>query len=474
MPLVSTSFARLQPCFAIALLLLASTTPAFAQKKPPLANPNAPKLSDLASQADRERFKLPVFEEGKITTAGIRKIEGKHLTIYTDVPDSPGVAELQTVFEAALPLWERYFGWPAGKLDDWKIVGCLIQDKERFLGSGLLPNNLPDFANGYARGSQFWWNEQPSDYYRRHLMLHEATHMVMDRFLGGMGPIWYMEGIAELISTHRWENNKLELAIMPPNRESVPYWGRVKMIRDGYAEQKAFSLQSIFRINPNEHFRPEMYGWAWGAATFLSEHPQTKEPFQNLLANTADRSIDFSLAFEKEIEPHIAQTNEDWQLFVADCDYGYDVARSVIVRSEVHPLPIAGESITLQTDRGWQSSGIQLKAGQEVEVRAKGRYKLRKETKPNEGMLNADWPCEPNGITIRYHRGLPLGTLLVAVGDQPASANSITPLAKPEAVGLAKKLSSTADGTLYFCINEPSSGLHDNEGTVQINVQPAK
>jgi len=470
------SFTR-NVCWCLLLLglgLASDGQVAWGQKKPPK---EGPKIADLLAQGEKERFRLPVWDEAKVEAAGIRKIESKHLIILTDVPSSPAVDSLPEVFEAALPLWEKYFSLPAGTTQTWKVVGCLIQDKERFVATELLPSNIPDFANGYARGSQFWWNEQPSDYYRRHLMLHEGTHMVMDRFLGGMGPIWYMEGIAELVSTHRWEEGKLQLAITPANRESVPYWGRVKMIRDGFAEQKAYTLGNIFRINPNEHFKPEMYGWTWGAATFLSQHPDTKEAFGKLYLNSADRSIDFSLNFEKEIADVLPQVEEDWQVFVANCDYGYDVQRSVILRQEAKPLPAAGTTINVLANRGWQSSGIKIPAGQEVTIKAQGRYIVhdpKVSAEADDSGKKANWPCEPGGITIRYHRGQPLGMLLVAIGDLAPGKQLLTPLAKPQPIGLGGTVQAEHEGTLYFCINEPSSGLHDNSGQLQVTIKGSK
>ena len=86
----------------------------------------------------------------------------------------------------------------------WRMTGFLMKDKARFAERGLLPGDLPPFAHGYSRGRNLWLYEQPSDYYRRHLLLHEGTHGFMNTILGGCGPPWYMEGMAELLGTHRW------------------------------------------------------------------------------------------------------------------------------------------------------------------------------------------------------------------------------------------------------------------------------
>ena len=105
----------------------------------------------------------------------------------------------RAVFDAAVPLWCEYFGVEPAKVADWKIVGYVIQDKERFAGAGFIRRSLPDFPNGFSQGSQLWLYDQPSGYYRRHLLLHEGTHCFMYRWLGGTGPPWYMEGMAELL-----------------------------------------------------------------------------------------------------------------------------------------------------------------------------------------------------------------------------------------------------------------------------------
>src|SRR5262249_1903118 len=157
------------------------------------------------------------------------------------------IDELPQVFDAAVPLWCDYFGAAAAEMADWKIVGSVMKDKDRFIGAGLYPENLPEFPNGYNLGSQVWVYDQKSDYYRRHLLLHEGTHAFMLRWLGGAGPPWYMEGMAELLGTHRWEGGQLTLGIMPASKEEVPYWGRVKIVKDGAAARSGTSTLDIIK-----------------------------------------------------------------------------------------------------------------------------------------------------------------------------------------------------------------------------------
>ena len=143
-------------------------------------------------------------DDARAAAAGIRKLPGKRLTLYTDLA-GPEIDRLPAVFEQAFPQWCRYFKVKEGDQADWHMTGFLMKDKARFVAAGLLPDDLPPFEHGYSRGHDLWLYEQPSDYYRRHLLLHEGTHGFMNTVLGGCGPPWYMEGMAEYLATHRWQ-----------------------------------------------------------------------------------------------------------------------------------------------------------------------------------------------------------------------------------------------------------------------------
>jgi hypothetical protein len=422
-------------------------------------------LNDLINQANAAEFRLPLIHETRTAAAGIRKLTGKHLTIYTDVPAAPAIEELPHVFDLAVPQWLEYFELDEKTVSDWMVVGYLMKDKERFTGAGLLPDNVVVTADrGFQRGSEFWWYDQPGDFYRRELMLHEGTHAFMMRHLGGMGPPWYAEGMAEYLGTHRLKEEKLTLGYNPRTKEEVPYWGRVKIIKDEYAASRGMLLTDVFDYGPQAHLKNEPYGWCWGAALFLDNHPLTQKAFRKLKGAAGDRSTDFSRNFLSALEADWPAINEDWQLFIVNIDYGYDVARAAIVRkTEVAPLPAAGATVTVAADRGWQSSGFAVESGKTYQLTASGRYQLAKAPQP--------WPCEPGGITIHYHRGKPLGMLVAAIGDVKLERDTITPLAKPTAVGTLAEITPIFAGTLYLSINEAAGGLADNEGTLTVKIE---
>jgi len=59
---------------------------------------------------------------------------------------------------------------------------------------------------------------QPSEYYSRHLIIHEATHqfhMLAKTGNQGAGPRWYSEGLAEYFANHNWDGKTLLTGVVP-------------------------------------------------------------------------------------------------------------------------------------------------------------------------------------------------------------------------------------------------------------------
>jgi hypothetical protein len=418
-------------------------------------------------------------DDARAAAAGIRKVPGKRLTLYTDLPAGRDIDELPAVFEQALPQWCAYFGVKQSDHPDWHMTGFLMKDKARFVQAGLLPGNLPPFLHGYSRGQLLWLYEQPSEYYRRHLLLHEGTHGFMFSILGSAGPPWYMEGLAELMSTHRWRDGRLTLGTMPRDREEVPEWGRIRIIQNAVAERRALRLKTVIEFPPSAHRETEPYAWCWAAATLLDRHPRYQKRFRQL--GQYVRDSDFNQRFYKLFESDWQQLCEEWQLMVANMEYGYDVVRSAVDFTPGKPLEKVGTA-TIAADRGWQNSGLRLEGGQKYRLTASGRYQVAKSSpRPLAGEGQGEredetskiWWCEPGGVTIRYYQGRPLGILLAAVRpDQPA-AGSTSALLKPTVIGLGAALSPSESGTLFLKINDPAGELDDNVGELRVEVRPA-
>lgn len=432
---------------AIVAVALAAA-PAFAQKP-------YPNLKPMAVDAERAQAN------------GLRKIEGKHLTLWTDVPSSPAVDGLPAAFDAAVPQWAAYFGVDRTLWPDWRMIGFLIADKAKFKAAGVIPETIPQFINGYSIGYELWMNEQPTDYYRRHLLLHEGTHGFMNTVLGSCGPPWYMEGNAELLGTHRWQDGKPTLGYMPRNREEVDQLGRVKLIHDDVAAGRYRAVGDIVNDAEQGFIDNGSYAWCWAFATFLDDHPKYRGRFRALQKQV--RNLKFNDEFRKSYRVDLPNLSREWLVFANELEYNTDVARSTINFRPGRPLsPGAKGTATIAVDHGWQTSGIRLEAGKTYRLRASGRYQVAAPTDAS-GAAKL-WPCEPGGITIRYYHGRPLGMLLASVEPDVLPTGTLPPMLKPIAVGLETTITPTTSGTLYLRVNESNGELADNAGSLTVEV----
>jgi len=402
-------------------------------------------------------------DEAKAAAAGIRRLPpAKRLVLYTDLPDAPEIDRLPGLFDQAFPQWCAYFHLVPAEHDDWRIVGFLIKDKARFRQSGLLPDGLPPFRNGYSRGGNLWLYEQPSDYYRRHLLLHEGTHCFMHTILGSYGPPWYAEGTAEMFGTHRLADGRLTLNVMPASREEVPEWGRIRLIKDAVAGHRAMRLPGILDYSSTAHLETEPYGWCWGLCAFLDRHPRYRDRFRELPKDLL--RYDFTARFRQRFASDWADLADEWAVFVTGIEYGYDVGRAAIDFAPGRPCPAAGATVRVAADRGWQSAGLRLEAGSEYRLTASGRYQVG--TKPQP------WWCEPGGVSLRYYQGRPLGILLAVVRPDRPSPDSPSAFVRPTVVGLSATLRPEQSGTLYFKINHSAAELSGNAGQLEVRVRP--
>jgi hypothetical protein len=394
----------------------------------------------------------------------LRTLTSKHLTLVTDLPPDPEVDALPSYFDQAFPQWCAYFGVDPAKHQDWHPRGFLMQSRERFEAAGLISNDVPEFATGYALGGNFWLFDQTSPYYRRHLMFHEGTHAFVMTAFGSTGPAWYSEGAAELLGTHRLEGGKLVLNVVPADRNEVPKWGRIEAVQGDFAQRKALTIEKVFGLGGTLHGTVEQYGWCWAAAAFFEHHPQYRARFHELArqVNQADFQERAVAAFAADRRT----LDEDWQIFIANLDYGFDFERMHVERQSGMPLGAVAAHVSVAANRGWQSSGIAVEAGKKYSLRASGRYQIAGGEQP--------WQSEPAGVTIEYYAGRPLGMLLAAVRtDDDAASARYSGLIQPIAVGGEATLEPKQSGTLYFRINDSAGRLADNRGAAEVEVSAA-
>ena len=412
------------------------------------------------------------IDEARVASNGIRKLEGKHLDLYTDIPSSEQIDELVEVYDQAVPQWCKNFGVDYKRLARWKISGFLIQDAKKFDSAGLIPSYVPPFLNGYQASTHFWFFQQNEDYFRRHLLLHEGTHAFMNIVLRGSGAPWYMEGVAELMACHRWEEKKLQLAYRIKERDEAPDWGRVKILRDAHKGQSALTLNQVLFVKNQAFLKTDAYGWAWGVNAFFDGHPRFQKKYRELRSTVEQRN---TTKFTKDFIDKIGKVDwkvaeNEWKLFVSEAEYGYDFEKAAIDYKpanfiKLEEKPKRNFTSKFVADRGWQTSGVIVRAGESYLIRAVGEYTVVDDGKEK-------WICEPTGVTLKYYKEMPLGALTCAI--IPSDSNQIDPddpsIFSPRLVGTRLEISPKTTGLVYFRVNESAARLDDNSGTFQVNV----
>jgi len=345
-----------------------------------------------------------------------------------------------------------------------------MDDPETFRAADLL-GPFPTHLVGYSVDDRLWVLEQKSDYFRRHLLLHEGVHGFLNYVFGTCGPEWYMESTAEYLATHRWENGRLELGVMPEHTDALPGWRRIEMVKN---DLKAGNMKTADRIMRNPVRQPARqgeppvdYAWVWAFGYLLDRHPQYHNVYRDMARWLTFR--DFSNRFYLQLADHWGELQVDWLCLLNELDYDYDVPRMVLDSQPGKPLTTSPMAFEVDASRGWQNSGVILEAEQTYRITATGCYRLGDNPKP--------WFAEPNGVTLSYNKGQPVGLLIGAVvpdglfdSEKEISPNDV-PFLSPILVGPELELTPKHSGTLFFRINNSHAELSDNDGSCRVVIE---
>lgn len=406
----------------------------------------------------------PEWTAEELQELGIQKFESERLRLLADQ-----VSENERGQYEALPsVLDAFFAWVEEEypqfLDGaagpaWQWTGYVMQEPALFRQADMLPEDIADLTHGKDQGRQFWIVEQPTDYYRRHLILHEATHCLMnERF--HQWPVWYLEGMAELVACHHWnENGQASFAVTPGNEHTTGGFGRLALIRSETEAGRFQTLDDVMRLNfGNFYPHKTSYAWSWACCYFLSHHPLTAEPFHRLAGIRTNPEFDRTL--EQILQQDRTRLNLDWAAFAGSLIPGFDFPRMLTTP------PTGSESQgpwTLQVERSWQASPFLVKQGETFGVTASGQFSLASQPEP--------WTSEPWGISLDYSDGRPLGELQLAIvpdRNTPAHGKALT---TPQPVGGKWQGKATDSGRLYFRINDRANNWANNAGEVKIEFQ---
>lgn len=447
----------------------ASPPSAFQQFEPPdslvdpaVVDPGPPTVPDRPLVLYRPTWKRPTFSDAQLQRAMLERYTVPGFELITDMGPEKS-RPLLTLVQPLHRFHESYFG-PLPAAEDasaYEITAFVMRDQTLFDNAGMLPDGGLLAFHGRQIGPQFWMNDQPWDYYRRHLLLHEATHAYM-RHLPGYAedlPPWYLEGMAELLATHTInELGKVEFNVMPADPEQFIGHERIAIVRRDGQRNGLRSIEQITSSQASDFASVETYAWCWALCRFLDSHPRYQNGFRKIARELITKPFDenLSLQFEQDND----QLRVEWAAFASGIEYAYDFERNEVAVPDGQPLrsPV---TLDVHSDRGWQTTGITIEPGQQLSVTASGRFTLADVPKP--------WTSEANGISFRYYDGQPLGRLLATVISLD---DGLVTMSRPRPLGNAAMLTAPGRGTLYLRLNDHWGELADNRGSVQVTLQP--
>ncbi|MGB4707239.1 MAG: hypothetical protein WBH28_02145 [Fuerstiella sp.] len=417
----------------------------------------------------------PNINEARLQAAGIKVYRSKRLILLTDVADEI-VAEIPAYADALYERLESHFGALPAATDnsEFQVTGHLIADETRFQAAGLMPQNGFTFKHGRHLNYQFWFYDSEFPYYRRHLLFHEFTHCFMTCESGMLNipALWYIEGMAEFFATHKIrESNRIEFGILPEQFEGFDGWGRISEIRRSFQQRSVppvdasdqLSIPILADVMPNQiiNFQQDsQYVTSWALCWLLNAHPQYRQ-LSSPLKSMRTRA-EFGAVAERLRDENQPQLGIDWLLTYESLLEGFDVDRSFpIHRSPAYSLnEIDAETpktLTLQADRGWQDTGLRLSPGESVRITCSGRYSVNDDPKP--------WISEPQGVSIEYVRGLPLGQVVATlVADDASSMTNRIPVGRQAVVTAGNACS------LWLQVNDLSNSRQNNAGTIDVSL----
>ena len=391
--------------------------------------------------------------------------EGKYLDLITDLESTDEVNAIVATFDQAVEQWIAFWGDDSFDRSNFRVQACVMRNVSLFRQQELIPTEVPDFPFGYALNRRIWVKAQPSEYYTRHLVLHEGVHAYMYTAFDGAGPTWFQEGTADLLALHQGVGSSVKTNKIPLNREQVPYWGRFKRMGQLKRAAEVPTLETVMGYQPDLIGDVGTYGWSWAFVELLQGYPDYRPLLLSLSGKASMTGPEFNREVQRSYSDQWPILSARWSLLCHDLDYGFDWSRETVELSMSDPLwdgrPV---QTSVGADQGWQSVGVRVPGGIKIRLRPEGRVTLAETTRP--------WISEPAGVTLQYHRDRPLGQLLVCVlpNAMQDSGEYLQPL-KIHALDQEKEFKIDQYSWLLFRVNDAVGSLSDNVGDYSVSLK---
>jgi len=403
----------------------------------------------------------------------------RNFLIRTDLP--PDKAEAMLVrLEETLRTVSKYWGTPSRRL-----IECYVVDDLSKCSDESLPNPLARIFVGVIGGATV---RRPDSFGKltswRHVVFaaphsgiaeHEAVHAYCSQTFGRTGPDWYGEGMAQFVCYGR----KGDIAVRcPPEIIASIRSGKSRLvrevIRDGeFTQPMIKALVAILRNRaeqlvdgacvPIEDWKPSdaeimqrakvSYRWSWALCHMLAHNPNYSDRFRTLgRSYLTERDASFDSAFGSVKD----RLDFEYRFFTDRVEDGYRV--DLCAWSWDAPFaglePGAFASVDVLAARGFQPSGLLVRAGERYTYTTEGEWRMASEL----STTNADGDAEGRGS-------------LEGVVMKDIEAGEPLKLGKPFRLGAAGSFTAASGGKLYLRCRDTWHQLDDNDGQIRVRFE---
>lgn len=375
------------------------------------------------------------------SSGGPADFESTHFLLHTDMP-AKDAHDLLAKLETMVSLISKYWGrapngvielnvvrdlgrWPAGSLDPAGVAKIAEE-------AGItLTQTLTRGSEKVAAKAVVYAIAKPG------VAQHEAVHAYCGQTFGTCGPLWYAEGMAEMGQYWR------------PGESSVKIHD---IVMDYLQHTSPQSLNEIVNTNSMRTMRGDSwqnYAWRWALCHLLANNPNYSKRFQPLgLGYLTEQNV----SFEETYGPMSKEISFEYLFFVGHIEQGFrvDLCSWDWKKKSKALVDTAPVSIRVGAGRGWQSSGVTVRAGKTYEYSAVGSWQVGGE----KTAVTADGDAAGSGRLV--------GVLF----------NNFE-LTAPFGLGAYGKFKAPQDGQLFLRCQSHWGEIPDNKGNITLKLRLA-
>lgn len=269
---------------------------------------------------------------------------------------------------------------------------------------------------------------------------HEAVHAYCGQNFGTAGPTWYSEGMAEM--GQYWRKNDVSVQVHD-------------VVVDYIRKSEPKSLNAIVNGNERTGDSWQNYAWRWALCHLLATNPNYSPQFRPLglsILSKGPRPVPdpSDPTFESVYGAMADQISFEYLFFLKHLCNGFrsDLAYWDWKRKFTALQPTTTRTVKILANRGWQPTGVLVKADQEYDLTAVGTWKTSKEQTKG---YTADGGDSGVGrlVGILFH-------------DYQ--------LTEPFEIGAAMKFKAPIDAQLHVRCQDDWASLGDNFGAVDLKI----